>query len=296
MAFRNEPPFGPVLHARRIYHNTVLEVVAVDLALVDEAAAGPYRAAYQDTAAGEPLLRSEFDLYLDPLDGRTLTWVKEPCRPEDTAQQFLLRIIPAAVDDLPPRYRERGEALLDFSFARYGVRFDGRCLMRRSLPDYPLRAFEIGRWGESALVARIDLRAAEPAVRLLWPENPYWQAHAAITAGERGAPAARAPFDLYLDAAGTTLTYHREPCAAADLRARFFLHLFPADAAELAADRRQAGFHNLDFDYAERGALLGSACAALVPLPAWERGIARIRTGQFISGQGHLWRTEFPGR
>ena len=283
-------PFGPIVYARRIYHNTLLAITALDLSRIDQATVDRYRATYRAAVAGEPLLRlrSQFDLYLD---GRALTWVKEPCRPEDTVPWFVLRTVPAAVDDLPAWEREAGKGVLDFHFARYGVRFDGRCLLRRNLPDYPLRAFEVGHpaAGDGDVIeAAIDLRGAQPAVRH-WPDNPYWQAHAAITAGERGAPAARAPFDLYLDAAGATLTYHKQPCAGADLEVRFFLHLFPVDVADLPADHRPHGFHNRSFRWREHGAALGSVCVALAPLPAWERGIAHVRTGQF-----DLWITEFP--
>ena len=283
-------PFGPVLHARRIYHNTLFQVIAVDLSRVDQATAAPYRAAYRAAAAGEPLVRSEFDLFLpETLDGRALTYVKEPCRPEDTGHRFLVRAVPADPDRLPPWLRERGWHALDFDFGEYGVRFDGRCLVRRRLPDYPVRALLVGDPG-SGPEAVIDLLRSPPAA------IGYVRTHAEIAAGERGAPAARAAFDLYLNPAGTMLTYYREPCAPADLRARFFLHLFPADAAELSAGHRPHGFHNRSFAWEEHGRVLDSGCVALVPLPAWERGIARIRTGQYVSGQGQLWQAESAGR
>ena len=290
-----EPPFGPALYKRLIYHNTVLTVTAVDLSLVDAATADRYREAYRAAVAGEPLFRSEFDLYLD---GRTLTYVKESCRPQDTVQPFVLRAVPVDTGVLPAMHRPGGAEPLGFRFGNYGVRFDGRCLIRRILPDFPLREIRVGRWLRETgqlMEATIDLPAAGPSV------SPFWQAHAEIAAGERGAPAARAHFDLYLDLdeTGSALTYHREPCRPAeDLRARFFLHLFPADAAELAADRRQSGFENRDFDYAEHGVLLGDACVALVPLPPTRGGggIARVRTGQFVSGQGQLWSAEIAVR
>ncbi len=283
-----EPPFGPVLHARRIYRNTVLTVTAVDLSRVDAAAADRYRETYRAALAAEPLFRSEFDLYLD---GRTLIYVKESCRPQDTVQPFVLRAVPVDTGVLPAMHRRNGSEPLGFRFGNYGVRFDGRCLIRRILPDFPLREIRVGRWLRETgylMEAAIELPAAGTSV------SPFWRAHAEISAGERGAPAAAGAFDLYLDAARTELTYHREPCRPAeDLRARFFLHLFPADPAALPAGRRQSGFENRDFDYAEHGVLLGDACVALVPLPAWERGIARVRTGQFVSGQGQLWSAEF---
>ena len=158
------PPSLGVLYARRIYGNTVLTVKAVELARADEAAAAPYRAAYRAAAAGEPLFRSAaFDLHLD---GRTLTWVSASCRPEDTWQEFLLEVVPADPDDLPMLRRERGWLGWAFRFGRFGVRFDGRCLARRILPDFPVRALRVGRrWrdedgGQRREATTIDLSAA----------------------------------------------------------------------------------------------------------------------------------------
>ncbi len=287
-----EDRFVPVLYARRVYRNTVLAVTAVDLSLIDGAAAA-YRAAYP-AAAAEPLVRSQFDLYLD---GGTLTYVKESCRHEDTAHRFTLRAVPAAVRDLPAVYRADGWQPLDFWFGRFGVRFDGRCVIRRPLPDYPLRALEVGRpapgvRGLRLLEAVIDLAPGQPPVP---PASRYWSAHAAIVSGERGppdargAPAGRAAFDLYLDAAGAALTYHKEPCAPEDLRERFYLHVFPADPAELAAREQADGFYNHGFFFPKHGVMLpGGACVALVPLPAYEGGIARVRASQFNG-----WSVEF---
>ncbi len=277
-------PVAPILHTRRSYRNTVLAVTAVDLSLTDDAAAvDGYHAAFRAALAGEPLLRSQFDLYLN---GAALTYVKEPCRPEDIVHPFLLRSFPASVEDMPVLYRDDGWQPLGFQFAGYGVRFNGRCLIRRPLPDYPIRALEVGRWLPEVpnlrlLEAVIDL---EPAHLPVPPASRYWRAHAAIAAGARGPPAARGAFDLYLDEAGAELIYHKEPCAPDDLRNRFYLHVFPADA------REQSGFHNHGFFFAEHGVLLrGGACVALVPLPAWERGIARVHTSQ-----SNGWSVEFP--
>ncbi len=299
--------FAPVLHVHRIYRNTVLAVTAVDLSLLvdDKAAADGYHAAFRAAvAAREPLVGPQFDL---SLDGAALIYAKEPCRPEDTARPFRLRAVPVAVEDLPVTYREDGWQPLDFRFARYGVRFGGRCLIRRPLPDYPVRALEVGR-GISGfpyprlLEAVIDLSPEQPPVSA----SAYWRSHAEIAAGGRGAPAARATpagraapagragFELYLDEAGAELIYHKEPCAPGDLRGRFYLHLFPADPAELAGAERQSGFHNYSsFLFPQHGVLLpGGACVALVPLPAYERGIARVRTSQVIDGAA-IWSADF---
>ncbi len=163
---KESPPLPPpgVLYTRRIYGSTVLTVKAVDLSRVDEAAAEHYRAAYRAAAAGEPLFRSPaFDLHLD---GRTLTWVSESCRPEDTWRTFLLlEVVPADPDDLPVDRRERGWRRMGFQFGEFGVRFDGRCLARRTLPDFPIRALRAGRWfrevgGWRREAATIDVSAA----------------------------------------------------------------------------------------------------------------------------------------
>lgn len=127
------------------------------------------------------------------------------------------------------------------------------------------------------------------------PANAHLAAQEALAAGALGEPAARAAYDLYLG--GAELVYRKESCNPDDTHARFFLHLFPVDAADLPAHRRQYGFDNLDFDFAEHGVFTAEgACLAVAPLPDFPKGIDRIRTGQWIRGQGRLWITEFPAR
>ena len=98
------------------------------------------------------------------------------------------------------------------------------------------------------------------------------------------APAARSTFALYLR--GDRLTYIREPCAPADVEARFFLHV-SANAEALPETRRAAGFDNLDFDFNERGALFDGKCVADVRLPDYP--IHAVTTGQF-GDVGLLWK------
>ena len=43
------------------------------------------------------------------------------------------------------RHRERGWVGMSFQFGPFGVRFDGRCLAQRILPDFPVRALRVGR-------------------------------------------------------------------------------------------------------------------------------------------------------
>ena len=100
-------------------------------------------------------MSGSFVLYLE---GSTLTYAKESCGAEDTKPGFVLRAVPGR--------KKREEEPLDFHFGRFGVRVDGHCLIRRPLPDHPLRTLKVGR-GERGdePSAVIDLRAAGPAVR-----------------------------------------------------------------------------------------------------------------------------------
>ena len=113
----------------------------------------------------------------------------------------------------------------------------------------------------------------------------------------QGAAADRAYYDVYFDAARSALTYARAPCSAADLRARFFLHVVPADAGDLPDHRVQYGFDNLDFRlYPD--ALFDRKCLATVRLP--EYAVDHVRTGQFTrrgtgktSGYDNVWTGSF---
>ena len=118
---------------------------------------------------------------------------------------------------------------------------------------------------------------------------------AAAAAGDFGDPIARSDFDIYLDdesGYNRRLIYIKpQPCAAED--GRFFLHIIPVHASDLPADRREHGFASLEFTY-DRGEIrtIGDRCFAARRLPLYP--IERIHTGTFVSGEGELWRAEFP--
>ncbi len=110
-------------------------------------------------------------------------------------------------------------------------------------------------------------------------------AYAALVSG---VPVLRAAFDVHWD--GHTLHYVKEGCGPADMALRFFLHLIPVDTHDLPYARRSHGFDNLDFDFARRGVHFDGRCWAKVQLPAY--AIARIRTGQYLLGEGQAWHGE----
>ena len=111
----------------------------------DEAALSFYRSVYARTAAREPAARSEYDVHLTD---DALIYLKDACADSHTEGRFLLSVFPQDADDVPETRRRAGHDhdSLNFDFARYGVRFDDKCLMRRPLPQYPIAAVETGRW------------------------------------------------------------------------------------------------------------------------------------------------------
>ncbi len=116
----------------------------------------------------------------------------------------------------------------------------------------------------------------------------FEEAYRSIVAGK---PVVRSSFDVYL--IENELIYTKEPCARADTEPRFFVHIIPADANDLPAVRKQHGFDNLDFNFGwHNGRRFGGKCLLTRPLPDYE--ITSIRTGQFIPGEGQIWKAEFP--
>ena len=120
-------------------------------------------------------------------------------------------------------------------------------------------------------------------------------AHLLAQAGER---VVRADWDVHRN--GRKLTYFKQPCAAADVQAKFVLHVVPSDLGVLPIARRRYGSDNLGFhfDWLDLAARVqvGDQCVAIVRLPDY--AIGRIRVGQWISKENRtVWEAEFsPGR
>ena len=93
-------------------------------------------------AAGPPVVRGEFDLYLhDDL----LLYVREGCRPEHREGRFVLHLDPVDPDDLPPARRQYGFENRSFSFDDRALERGDRCVAHLRLPDYPIRRVVTGR-------------------------------------------------------------------------------------------------------------------------------------------------------
>ena len=94
--------------------------------------------------AGEPLIRSDFDVYLND---DALIYVKDGCGEDDTDAPFFLAAFPVNEIDLPDGPRQRGFQNLDFRFHENGIRSSGgRCAALIRLPDYDIARISTGQY------------------------------------------------------------------------------------------------------------------------------------------------------
>ena len=272
-----------LIHTVRAYGSAIAGVFAKDAAAYRAA----YNAAYADIASnGDLLARAAFDIYA--YDG-ALYYIGADCPPPAPIRadsRIFLHITPEDPADLPAASRERGYENRDFWLNNHTtvLFFDGKCIHRQPLPDYPIARISTGQFvsGEERLLWGADINLADHAAAQA--------THARILAGDYGPPIAQSHFHLYLR--DNALTYLKSPCNENDTHARFFLHITPADPADLPAASRELGFANLDFQFHDHGAHAGDICVATRDLPDYP--IDRIRTGQFVSGEGRVWSVEFP--
>ena len=269
-------PVRPLVISRQVYHNTLWSVEANTGPATDAARAAWLRT-YQSVTVAAPDARSNFDLYRD---GNKLHYVKEPCVASDLAANFFLHIYPAA----PTDRQQSGFENRDFAFYAFGNIHDGKCLATIALPDYAVSRIRTGQYfANQPNLWEVQIGATIDAARAAWLQN-----YQSITAAP---PAARRYFDLYR--AGNKLHYVKEPCVASDLAATFFLHIYPAEPADLPAASRPAGLENRDFQFRRVGGNLHDGkCLATVELPDY--AIARIHTGQYAPDQPRLWEVTLP--
>ena len=252
---------------------------AVDPPRVWRRARREYRQRYLAIARTPPAARSEWNIHALAAR-RELALLKEPCAVADTLGQFFVRLWPA--DGQAVGRIERGDGYFEISGEFQTERLnsfamvDDKCLMQVGLPHWTIRAVWVGE----------HARDARDNSAFRWQAKFYWDIdglrRADAWASERRPDAAGA-FDVYRR--DDALVYVREPCAEADTRHRFFLHILHAPQAEGDQDSRA----NLDFDFGERGARFDGKCVAVAPLPG---PISQLHTGQFSSA-GETWAVEW---
>ena len=95
---------------------------------------------------------------------------------------------------------------------------------------------------------------------------------------------------------GNLLLYVKNNCRPEHTASPFFLHIIPANAADLPPDRHRHGFQSRDFSFPDGGVRSGhwggnNSCVIERILPNYL--IASLRTGQF-NPAGEIWSTELP--
>ena len=131
--------FPPVLYRLKVYNNTIMTISTPDLSRVDPRVAEVYRVLHRAATAEAPAARGGG--YEVHRHGRWLAWVKEACEPGALRREFWLKLYPADAGRLPAHHRKRGYFIISVR----GVRFDGKCLGARRLPDFSLARARLGQ-------------------------------------------------------------------------------------------------------------------------------------------------------
>ena len=230
----------------------------------------------------EPVIRSRFDVYYAD---NQLIYTKEQCTEEDVTPKFFLHVIPADPADFEnPSFTSFNNLGILFVPSVFRNRLDdGRCVTIHPLPDYAIERFRTGQFtpsGESIWKGEASL------VNRSGQASPYEDPRV-LELIEDTEPVIRSRFDVYY--ADNRLIYTKEQCTEEDVTPRFFLHVIPADPADL----EKPSFNNRDFDFIPgvfRNGLDDGRCVTIRSLPDY--AIKRIRTGQFFSGEEPLWKGE----
>ena len=224
--------------------------------------------------ASEQVVRADWNVYRT---GHKLIYRKAPCAPADVQGQFVLHVVPADPADLPPHRQQFDSDNRDFYFDRRGFWLNDQCIAIIPLPNYAIDRIHIGQW--MAEEDRTVWEAKLPPVRL---QQLIQQASEQVV---------RAGWNVYRTE--RKLIYRKEPCAPADVQAKFVLHVVPADPADLPPHRQQYDSDNLDFYFNQYGERFDDQCIAIAPLPDY--AISRIYIGQWMDEEDRtLWEAEFP--
>ena len=211
-------------------------------------------------APDKRIIKSDFDVYLDR---NRLVYLNEECSPAHIQASFFLHLIPVDEQDLP---KNPNRVLSNFERLRpRGIKLsEERCLAVRNLPRYPLRSIRTGQYvpGGGRLWAReysMEQKMSGEAVM-----EPIAREKRIISSS----------YDVYLD--GKNIVYFKEECRPADREATFFLQVTPVDP-----DVIPQGFDSVHFN----------RCTTEHRLPMYD--IRHIRTGQYVTDRGQLWKGEF---
>ncbi len=110
---------------------------------------------YQLIMSAEPVVRSDFDVYVNE---NSLFYLKEPCAPADTEPHFFLHVIPVDANDLPDHRKPYDFDNLDFDFEWRGVMFEGKCMAAIALPEYAITSIRTGQFTDEGRLWEDEFR------------------------------------------------------------------------------------------------------------------------------------------
>ena len=264
---------GNKIYGLKIYNNTIHSIA--DVSSTGNRVVDVYRRNYLDAALSEPVIRSDFNVYLDD---RVLTYAKETCSVRDTEVPFFLHVFPSDVEGLSKEHRESAFKSIRFEFYRRGAKIDNACVVKIALPDYEIERIRTGQYERDE-------------------EDVVWMADYNVSAGAelpdvverlRGhgiEPVIRSDFDVYLDAG--RLIYFKSPCTVADAEAPLFVHLHPLDIDDLSPDSRQSRFDSFSFGLLEQGVISDEECFTSFDLPQY--AVRSFLTGQLSEDGDKVW-------
>ena len=255
----------------RIYNNTLIGLRPLQESQMTPAAAAAYREIYRQAVAGQPIIRADYNVYLDD---KRLTFVKENCPPASPDAAFNASLFPPNPPAPPPDLAEV-RWYITAGVSNHGVRLGDTCLAVLQLPNYfrgdlAISQFNRGRHRRADLVWQ-ELYSLNP---------PGLLEHIAQRRQGQSPPPSNA-FAVFLeqDAAGRPrLLYAKANCAPAQYETRVFLHITPRNPAALPFYQWQSGVDNRNFSLQNYGLRPGGDCIAVYPLPAYP--IAALLTGQ----------------
>ena len=220
-------------------------------------------AAAQETWPVHAVNKLHFDVGLT--DAGALRYVRDNCRPGDTAEPFFVEIKPAGAVDLRPGATDSGYNRDEFGFSRAGGVMDaaGRCVVEYGLPEYDIAHVLTGQYSQDTGQLR-------------------WRARITLDLD----------FAVERTAAGI-LRYSKDNCLPVHLASNFFLHITPVDAADLAPGRAEHGYNNYDFPgFGPADEVIDTADRCVVERELPDYDIAGILTGQYLPAIGRrLWET-----
>ena len=257
-------------HRRRLYNNTLSAARPMDSVRMTPAASAAYREIYRQAVASEPIIRADYQVYVD---GRRLTFIQENCPPAGPDVWFGVKPLPPAPETFPPYFPRPG---FYAPYHNQRVRVDDVCLAVIQLPeevdgDLILMQRSAGNYEPGGITLWQGLHSlSQPGLRELMAQ------------GQRNNPPAAADdsFAVVLDRRNgrPRLLYAKADCSPAEYATPLFLHIYPARPADLPPAARAVNFANRDFSLETYGGRPNGECVAIIPLPNYP--IVEIRTGQ----------------